>query len=213
MPRRLNDLIGYKLVALDGPVGEISDIFFEDRAWSVRYCVVAPDRASARVLISPAALGSPDWPGRLLAVRLKVETVRQSPPVDSDRPVSRRYEMALHDYYQWQYYWRDPGLDPSAEAGLEAGDPDLRSVREVTGYEVAAADGPAGRLADVLVDEGTWKVTHMVIDTHPELGARGGRLWLPTDRVARVSWTTSRLVLELSCEDLRRDPALLRNPE
>ena len=71
--------------------------FFDDKTWAIRYLVVdtgawLPGR---RVLISPIALGQPDWAGQFFPVKLTMEQVRNSPDIDTDKPVSRQQESLL----------------------------------------------------------------------------------------------------------------------
>jgi uncharacterized protein YrrD len=40
MLRDLNDLHGRTVVARDGDIGSVQDIYFDDEAWGVRYLVV-----------------------------------------------------------------------------------------------------------------------------------------------------------------------------
>jgi hypothetical protein len=53
----------------------------------------------------------------------------------------------------------------------------LRSVRELTGYGVAAEDGDAGRIADFIVDDQSWALRYLVVDTS----------WLPLSRKVLIS--------------------------
>ena len=59
-----------------------------------------------QALISPYALGQPDWTRQTLPVELTREQIENSPPTSSDRPVSRQMEQELHTYYGWSPYWR-----------------------------------------------------------------------------------------------------------
>lgn len=40
-----------------------------------------------------------------------------------------------------------------------------RSAREIIGWTVSARGGPAGIVRDLLVDDGTWRVRHLVVET------------------------------------------------
>lgn len=169
MLRTLKEPAGYKLTALDGDIGHCHDFLFDDSKWTVRYMVADTGRwlPGSKVLISPAFLESPDWETQRFPVRLTQQQIEDSPPLDSDAPVSRRYEQTYHDFFTTPYYWMGnalwgnhpfPGMTvppPVAEPQTELPtlpeeQPDatrLRSVREVTGYRVAARDGEAARRA------------------------------------------------------------------
>jgi hypothetical protein len=58
----------------------------------------------------------------------------------------------------------------SARARAEAGrdenaDPHLRSAAAVTGYDVHASDGDIGHVSGMLIDDATWAVRYLVVDT------------------------------------------------
>ena len=40
MLRNVNNLIGYSIRALDGELGKVSEFYFDDFTWSIRYLVV-----------------------------------------------------------------------------------------------------------------------------------------------------------------------------
>jgi hypothetical protein len=44
-------------------------------------------------------------------------------------------------------------------------DPPLRSGAEVIGYAIEARDGAAGELQDLVIDDATWAVSDVVVDT------------------------------------------------
>jgi hypothetical protein len=100
------ELRDFEIRARDGTIGKVKDLYFDDHEWTVRYVVV--DTGSwldrRRVLLSAARLENVTN-DRALTVNATREQVRNSPPVDWDRPVSRADEGTLHDYYGWPYYW------------------------------------------------------------------------------------------------------------
>ncbi len=112
MLRTTKDMNGFAIRATDGEIGEVSDFYFDDDSWVVRYLVV--DTGSwlldRRVLISPLSLGIPRWDEKLLPVSLTMAQVRDSPDVDTQRPVSRQHEIQWLGYYGYPYYWEGAGL-------------------------------------------------------------------------------------------------------
>ena len=94
-----------------GTIGHVKDFYFDDRAWIVRYLVVEAGAwlASRKVLVSPIAIGSADWPERLLHVRMTMDQVKKSPDIDTDKPVSRQHEVEYSGYYGYPYYWGGAG--------------------------------------------------------------------------------------------------------
>jgi hypothetical protein len=101
--RSLNDLGGYAVVAIDGPIGHVQDFFFDDEAWVIRYLVVDTGRwrSSRKLLISPIAVAHANWTGKSLPVSITKEQVKASPEIETDKPVSRQHEMRHLDHYKY----------------------------------------------------------------------------------------------------------------
>ena len=90
-----------------------------------------------------------------------------------------------------------------AERG-EAGDLHLRSAAIVTGYHIEATYGDVGHVEDFIIDDETWEIRYMVVDT---------RNWLPGKKVLiaprwidRVSWNDSKVYVSLSREAIKNAP-------
>jgi len=140
MLRSMKDLENYAIRATDGVIGHVKDFYFDDGTWVVRYLVVETGSwlSSRKVLISPMAIGHPDWTERVLPVSITKEQVKNSPDIDTDKPVSRQHERQYLEYYGYPFYWGGAGLwgagvYPGAMLGV--------------GYGGVSADG-AGRQAD-----------------------------------------------------------------
>ena len=154
MLRSIKTLLGYTVLAEDGDMGKVRDFCFHDDTWIIRYLVVDTGHwlPGRRVLVTPGALGKPNWEGLNFPVALTREQVEKSPDIDTDKPVSRQQEVALFKHYGWPFYWIgvEPGpstwppfvpvaplpvpLKASPTENEEKADPHLRSFREVKGY-------------------------------------------------------------------------------
>lgn len=218
MLHKVTELNGFKISADDGELGEVEQLYFDDHAWTVRYFVVDTGKwlPGRQVLISPASVGRPNWSRRRLPVLLTQEQIRRAPGVETELPVARQEEIALQQYYGWPAYWSMgtyyvPGAIPqSAAAGaarepvLTQGDPNLRSTKEVIGYRIRSSDDEIGHVQDFLVDDESWDIRYLVIDT---------RNWLPGKKVLvspqwveGVSWAERRVHLDVSAGAIRNSP-------
>lgn len=221
MLRSIKDIEGYVLGAQDGEIGRCSDFFFDDRNWTVRY-IVADTRKwlpGRKVLISPISIGDADGSTRTLKVGLTRDQIKDSPPLDSDAPVSRRYEIAYNQYYDWAHYWggasvwgadRYPRLlhriDASRRVPREKeGDPALRSSREVTGYHIQATDKDIGHVEDFIVDQETWIMRYLVVDTSNWLPGSRKVLVAPT-WVDQVDWKRRKVLVNLTRDQVKESP-------
>jgi sporulation protein YlmC with PRC-barrel domain len=203
MLRTLDGMLGSSIVAMDGEIGKVYNVFFDDRLWAVRYLVVetGPWHRRRKVLISPAALGRPHWPDKIIPVLLTNEQVQNCPDVDADRPVSRQQELGMIRHYGLVDYLSveppvvltDVAVAESEAASRATGDPHLRSAKEVAGYQVAASDAPLGGVTDFVIDDEGWGIPDLVV--HMDSLPDGQKAVVPTRWVSGVSWEDQRVLL------------------
>ena len=229
------DFRGYVVRASDDDVGSLDDVLFEDTTSVVRYLVVETGSwlFGRRVLLAPAAFGRVEHDARTITTGLTTAQVKDSPDVDAERPVSRQKEEALHAHYGWAPYWAGApaygGLAPYwggvgftppppadnpverevAEMERQQGDPHLPSAREVIGYYVAATDGDIGHVEDLLIDDASWMIRHLVIDTRNWLPGR--KVLVDPDRLRSVDWAERHIVLAISRREVERSPEFDRS--
>ena len=112
MLREVKDMVGSTIAATDGDIGHVRDFYFDDEAWVIRYLFVETGTwlANRKVLVSPMALRELNWDVDRFPVGLTREQVRNSPGIDTDKPVSRQHELEFHHYYGYPYYWGSSGF-------------------------------------------------------------------------------------------------------
>ena len=220
MLRSVKSFLGFSLLATDGDIGKVDDLLFNDDHWTTAYLVVNTGRwlSGRRVLLPPAALGSPSWKERTFPVALKKEQVRNSPGVDLDQPVSRQYEIELHEHYGWMPYWLPGGsysmgtvplAHPLPEAPIEEekeqkGDPHLRSVNEVTGYHIIATDGGIGHVKDFIVDDTRWTIRYLVVDTATWF--LGRQVIISPNWIRSIDWGDDSVHIDFTKEEVKGSP-------
>ena len=189
MIRSAKQMKKFEIVATDGRIGSIDDFYFDDERWAIRYVVVNTGRwlPGRRVLISPLSIGRIEWNEQRLLLSISRDQVKDSPGIDTHRPVSRGHERDYLDYYGYPYYWGHAGLwgahavpmmptpdeiaarrSRTAEAerkAAEQGDTHLRSASEVSGYVIRAVDGDLGHVEDVMFEDLSWAARYLVVDT------------------------------------------------
>ncbi len=202
MLRSAKSLRDYHIRATDGNVGRVKDFFFDEQEWLIRYVVVDTSEwlAGRTVLLVPDILGSPTAEGKILPVDLTREQVRNSPDVDTEKPVSRQNEFDLFDYYGWSPYWG--GGQAAISRG---GDPNLRNMREVAGYSIAALDGKVGHVEDFILSDEEWIVRYLVVNAGAWLS--GKRVLVSPEWVREILWRDRTVLLELAREEIRNSPA------
>lgn len=168
MLRNMQELKSYAIGAVDGEVGKVSDIFFDEESWVVRYLVVDTGSwlTSRKVLISPYAVQRADWDDKRLPVSLTREQVKNCPDIDTS--------------------------------------PQVRSCQSATGARTEASDGDIGHVHSMLIDEETWAIRYLVLDTSNWL--KGHKVLVPPKWVNKVNWANSRISINLTRETIQNSP-------
>jgi len=226
MLRSVKELQKYSIDATDGTIGRVKDCYFDDDAWVVRYLVIETGAwlVGRDVLISPLSIGESDDQRRLLPVSVTKDQVKNSPGIDSHKPVSRQHELAYSAYYGYPCYWGGTGLwggsaYPSAMlTGLDedailtrarqrhtSDDQHLRSCEAVKGYHVHASDGDIGHVEEFLVDERTWAIRYLIVNTSNWW--LGHQVVVAPAWIDEVSWVHSKLTTGLTRRQIQDAPA------
>ena len=212
-------LKNYTLNGLDGDIGKVKEFYFDDQYWTIRYLIA--DTGSwlldRQVLISPYALAAVNKDEKSIAINLTKKQIEDSPPLSTDKPVSQQFEASYYGYYGMPTYWGGPyvwGASPYIErdrnkwnasnSGGKAWDPHLRSTHDVSGHHIQATDGELGHVDDFIIDDETWAIRYLIIDT---------RNWWPGKKVLfspqwieRVSWNESKVFVNLPRETIKQSP-------
>ena len=216
MLRKAKALQAFTLSATDGEIGRVKEFYFDDRYWTVRYLVAGTGNwlGERLVLISPYGLVSTDEERKTIATSLTRKQIEDSPPADSDKPVSRQFEVVYHEYYGWPvwgdlYQWGAnpyPVLPPETpkESEHAAWDSHLRSTREVEGYGVGATDGEIGHVTDFIVDDKIWAIRYLVVDTRNLWP--GKHVLMSPQWIERVSWDDRKVYVDLDRETIKNSP-------
>ena len=214
-------LIGKTIDALDGEMGSVHDLYFDDRTWGVRYLVVDTGKwlPGRRVLVTPEAIVKPWHHQPAIAVKLTTEQIRSSPDIDTAMPISRVAEELLHRHYQWTPYWDTailpiPPIPPpppaltveedrqeaakTAESLVEVR---LRSANELGGYHVKAGDGEVGHVQDLLLDDDLGRVLFLIVEVKGWLF--GKKVLVGPSLISGVDWATSTVHVNANRQALK----------
>ena len=213
MLHNTKEFYGHTLTAADGHIGHVHDLYFDDQTWAVRYLVADTGGwlTGRQVLLAPPALGKFSADGKVLPVHLTRKQIEQSPSIESHRPVSRQYEEEYYRYYGWPAYWDGsalggfPIVTPTPEKLRQHANParrdhHLRSTKDLTGYAIQATDGPIGSVRGFLVDDQTWTIRDLVVETGHWFS--GKEIKITTRRIERISYEDSKVFVHLTKADL-----------
>ena len=228
----VNDTLGHQIGAVDGDIGSLSDVLFDDASSKVRYLVVDTGSwlVGRSVLLGLAAVGQLEPDQKRISSGLSRQQVKDSPDVETHQPVSRQQEEALHRHYGWSPYWEGaatgyglaplwgvippqpqpgPTYDDTVTRDIAAAeerqdDRHLRSAREVIGYYIEASDGDIGHVEDLLIDDVDWAIRLIVVDTRNWLPGR--KVLVAPDWLVRVDWPAQRIELDLPRDRIKSSP-------
>jgi sporulation protein YlmC with PRC-barrel domain len=229
MLRRLEGLLGYELVAVDGIVGSLNDVFLDDETWTVRYLAVDTGLWLGRlVLVSPISLELPDWQGRRLPVSVTRAEIERSPDALGRARFTREEEREFAAYYGYPQYWggtnvwgwaERPGelaaappagyvppaaLAPDTTSDVDALTTSIFAGADIRGYHIHALDGEIGHVDDFIIDEDTWGVRYLQIDTSNWIG--GKTVLLATRWIQRIDPADGKIHVEVTKERIENSP-------
>jgi uncharacterized protein YrrD len=222
MKRNINSLIGFKVEGTDGDIGSVVEFYFDDATWTVRYLIVDTGRFlfDREVLISSGVLLRPDWEAKLFRVNLTREQIKTSPDIDTKLPVARQEEIRLQNHYLWAGYWgegfyagglpvsmynvlaRDEDDKVQKEESLD--NPHLRNTRQVKGYTIKAVDGDIGDICDFIVDDSTWRLDFLVVDTGHWFP--GKKVLISPDWVKEIHWKNATINIKATIDQVKNSP-------
>ena len=212
--------MGYNLRTRDGEIGKIKEFYFDDDCWTIRYLVVETGNwlFGRQVLISPHALGDINKKEQYVVVNLTNKQIEDSPPLGSEKPVSRQYEEEYFGYYGLPMYWNAPNMGatypytsiPTVELSKNKQikkneeKSHLRSTHQVSGYNIRAKDGEIGHVDDFIIDDETWLLKYLVIDT--KNWWPGKKILISPHWISSISWANSEVLVDLPLHTIKQAP-------
>jgi sporulation protein YlmC with PRC-barrel domain len=89
----------------------------------------------------------------------------------------------------------------------DAADPELCRASSIMGYDLETPDGAIGHVSDFLVDDQSWAIADMVVDTRSWLPG-GRRVLVPPSAVEGIDDAARKVRVRLSREEVRNARAL-----
>ena len=121
---------------------------------------------------------------------------------------------------RWSLGWRnghfgsnDPESSPNCgsvrrenSTDIKDNDEDshLRSTNNVTEYTIHAIDGKIGDVEDFSVDDSSWNLDYLVVDTGHWFS--GKKVLISPKLVKEIDWDTSEVIIKVSEADVKNSP-------
>jgi sporulation protein YlmC with PRC-barrel domain len=221
--RRLRDYDGFEVWSREGrDLGRVEEFYFDEDRWTVRYIVVRTGSwlTGRSVLLSPMSIARLEWDRARIDFKLTDEQIKGAPDADLAQPISRRFETEYSGYYGIPHYWAGSDLwgmwstpmevQPPATTEQRSSEQEmlegqhLRGVREVTGYHILATDGEIGHVEDFLVDDRSWKIRYLMIDTSNWIGGR--TVLVAPEWASRIDWVDQKVHVDVTRAEVEQSP-------
>lgn len=175
-------VIGSTVRGPDGDIGVLQDFYYSNSDWVVRSLLVeAGDWLDGQHVVVPALAVQGTWGRDGILVGLSSQAVARG----------RVYQPLS-----------EPAADEPQETDL-VGDPML-SIRSGVGAHLHAVDGEIGHVDDFVIEESTWRLPYLLVDTSNWLGGRA--VIVRTDVVRRAD-SRDTLALTVTREQVRNGPS------
>ncbi len=116
-----------------------------------------------------------------------------------------------YDYPYWGYEgaWGLEGagrapVSPPERPAEPSADVHLRSANEVQGYEVYGSDGAIGHIDDFIVDDQSWELRYLVIDT--SYWWFGKKVLVAPTWASTINWHERKIDFDLSRQQIKDSP-------
>jgi hypothetical protein len=227
----MRKLLGCSVLAEDGESGLLHDLYFDDQIWIVRYFVVqlGDESSTQKALIPPAAFRKPDektgrLPVKLTRARIEYnlsgeayrEQARWTAAEDGEPCVwlPKEQQSSLSDQ-------RTLGMSPDAILEIISTDSlviptesetrtiNLQSGRAVSEYQFQAQDGQIGQIEDFIVNDETWGIYYLVVDTG--CWRPGQKVLISPFSLSEINPAKARVLVNLNWEVIQNGPRYERS--
>jgi hypothetical protein len=107
--RSFREITRYSIQAIDDEIGQVSDMIIDDAIWILRYIIVDTRRwlPGRQVILAYEWLEDISWMDESILINLPRKTIQNAPEYDPEKPVNRKYEERLYDFYGRPRYWNE----------------------------------------------------------------------------------------------------------
>ncbi len=94
-------VLGYKIHATNGEVGEVTDYIIDYITWKIDFLVVSTGNwlNKKNILLATKWIKEVNWDNSVVIVEISTENVEGSPEYNESEGVNEAYEKNLYDYY------------------------------------------------------------------------------------------------------------------
>jgi sporulation protein YlmC with PRC-barrel domain len=205
----LAELVGFSIQAKDGQIGKVSDFYFDEKEWIVRYLIDKTGSWFSRrlVVISPASIEKIDIEKKEIMTSLTRSQVENSPRIDLGKPLAQDEEQQVVNYYHWPDYkslTKEWMMQRDIAADKNSTGPNLHSSQTVTGYHIITREEELGFVENMIVDEKTWMIRYLVIDAN--FGLESKKILIAPDWIDTINWHERDMSVNIATKKMGECP-------
>lgn len=203
MLQSLENVRKYKIHASNGDIGRVEDFYFDDKKWTTRYLVANCGNwvmGHQKVLIAPQHFNRTDQTEGRLYLNLTQKQVEDSVSAKTHHPISKQH-VSNKIFTPVNSAYEDKEEEALARRMVNPEDANLCSLKDTEGLYIESLDGEIGHVSDFMVNDETWEIVWMVVNT---------RNWLPSnfvlispDRIKSINWPKRRVYLSLTRQEVK----------
>ena len=126
-----------------------------------------------------------------------------SPGIETHVPVALHATLEEATVTDWDIYWTN--IMSAGHPWQISDDPHVHNTQEVAGYHIEGNDGPIGHVADFVINDETWTIAQLVIDTRNWWP--GKQVLVPTARTENIDGPNRTVRVMLSRENIQNSPS------
>lgn len=206
-----NDMKKFNLQTENGDAGLIHDLYFDDSSWAIKYLVIDSGGwfPGKRLILPVSEIGDAVEALQIIRVNFRREDIENGPGIDEVKPVSRQIVRTLISHHKVlillptdNHYlpnWlikilKAVSSQTEKMPAPAAGHHQLRSAREIVGYNVIYNDEKIGFLSDLIVDTVDWTIQSIVAKQRKPLMEKSV-LMLSPEHVDTFDWAGHQIEL------------------
>ncbi len=200
MLRNFNKIKNCVVQGTDGIIGTVSDVYFNDQTWQIRYLLA--DTASwldgRYVLVSSESLLAPKWETGSFPAVVSQAQIKDGPSFEIDQPIDWKKEREICAYYRWATYYPMDEKELSVFPGI------LTSANGLIDFSLKATDGEIGKIINFVVEDISWTVRYLIVDTSKWLAGR--KVLLSPIWTKCIMWSDHLVEVDLTKEQIEQAP-------
>ena len=207
-------LKGRQLKTHEGALGRINDFYFDDQERVIRFFVIDSGAcfSSQFIYVSPVHFNGKTTGGKenvLHDNRMRKDRERILP----DKITSPKSLEHFKHFYHWPELVKTHPEKPPIngvfyenqnDSELEEEQKCYHSIDEMMSYQIRALDGDVGHITDLIVDDDSWKIFFVVIETMELFSSN--EVLIEMSGIKKIHWESCEILIDMTRDQIVHQP-------